>query len=82
MPVVWSEKLISQFHLDGDARQVIGGSAAGKTLRLQLQGPTESRWVTYLDSANWSPDNLLYGTNGLAALTFCEVPLEENTPQR
>jgi hypothetical protein len=82
MPVVWSDRLVSQFHLDGGPRQVIGGSADGKTLRLRLQGPTTSPWVTYLDSANWNPDNLLYGTNGLAALTFCEVPLEENAASR
>ena len=82
MPVVWSERLVSQFHLDGGTGQVVGGSAEGKTLRLRLRGPTSSPWVTYLDSANWNPDNLLYGTNGLAALTFCEVPLEEHAARR
>jgi hypothetical protein len=82
MPMVWSERLVSQFHLDGGTGQVVDGSAEGKTLRLRLQGPTSSPWVTYLDSANWNPDNLLYGTNGLAALTFCEVPLEEHTAPR
>ena len=82
MPVVWSDRLESQFHLDGGARQVVGGSAEGKTIRLRLQGPTTSQWVTYLDSATWNPDNLLYGTNGLAALTFCEVPIEEHAASR
>ena len=32
--------------------------------------------VTYLDSANWNPDNLLQGQNGIAALTFCDVAIE------
>jgi hypothetical protein len=82
MPVVWSERLASQFHFEGGMPRVEGGSAEGNTLRLRLTGPTTSKWVTYLDSANWNPDNLLYGTNGLAALTFCEVPLEaEETPR-
>jgi len=62
--------------------RVAGGSAEGNTLRLRLTEPTTSKWVTYLDSANWNPDNLLYGTNGLAALTFCEVPLEGAVPPR
>ena len=82
MPVVWSERLASQFHFEGGMPRVEGGSAEGNTLRLRLTGPTTSKWVTYLDSANWNPDNLLYGTNGLAALTFCEVPLEAEEPLR
>jgi hypothetical protein len=32
--------------------------------------------LTYLDSANWNQDRLLRGENGIAALTFCEVPIE------
>lgn len=44
----------------------------------RLKGPTKSKTVSYLDSANWNPDNLLYGTNGLAARTFCDVPIGES----
>jgi hypothetical protein len=72
----WNESLVSQFHLDGEANQVVTGSANGTRITLKLKGPTESNTLTYLDSANWNPDNLLYGQNGLAALTFCEVPIE------
>jgi hypothetical protein len=75
--VVWSDSLVSQFHLDGEAKQVVAGSANGTRITLKLKGPTKSIKLTYLDSANWNPDNLLYGKNGLAALTFCEVPIEE-----
>jgi hypothetical protein len=28
-----------------------------------------------LNSASWNPKRLLRGINGIAALTFCEVPL-------
>lgn len=72
----WSDALVSQFHLDGEPKQVVAGSANGGRITLKLKGPTKSKTVTYLDSANWSPDNLLYGQNGLAALTFCDVPIE------
>jgi hypothetical protein len=75
-PVVWSDSLVSQFHLDGEPKQVVAGSANGSRITLKLKEPTKSKTVTYLDSAHWNPDNLLYGENGLAALTFCEVPIE------
>ena len=72
----WSDALVSQFHLDGEPKQVASGSANGNTITLKLKEPTKSKTVTYLDSANWNPDNLLYGQNGLAALTFCDAPIE------
>lgn len=74
--VVWSEAITSQFHLDGEPKQVASGSANGTRITLKLKSPSKSKTVTYLDSANWNPDNLLYGKNGLAALTFCDVPIE------
>ncbi len=80
--MTWSDALVSQFHLEGEAQQVIAGSANGNRITLKLRAPTKSRTVTYLDSANWSPDNLLYGQNGLAALTFCEVPMDRGRPGR
>ncbi|HUY34269.1 MAG TPA: DUF2341 domain-containing protein [Pirellulales bacterium] len=73
--VVWSEPLTSQFYLDGDAKQVVSGSASGNLITLKLKGPSSGLKVTYLDSAAWSPDNLLKGQNGIAALTFCDVPI-------
>ncbi len=76
--VTWSDKLVSQFHLDGEPKQVVSGSVNGTSITLKLKGPSKSKTVTYLDSANWNPDNLLYGQNGLAALTFCEVPIESS----
>ncbi len=72
----WSDSLVSNFHLEGEPKQVVAGSANGSRITLKLKGPTESKRLTYLDSANWDPDNLLYGQNGLAALTFCEVLIE------
>ena len=33
--------------------------------------------VTYLDERAWSQDRLLVGKNGIAALTFCNVPVSE-----
>ena len=74
--VLWSDALASQFQIGGENGQVVAGSADGMRITLRLKGPTRSGTVTYLDSATWSPDNLLRGQNGLAALTFCEVPID------
>jgi hypothetical protein len=78
-PVTWSESLASQFSLDGEKQQVLAGSASGNRLTLQIKQPSQARTITYLDSENWSPDNILYGQNGLAALTFCDVVISDDT---
>jgi hypothetical protein len=78
----WSDALVSQFHLEGEPKQVVAGSANGNRITLKLKGPTKSKTVTYLDSANWNPDNLLYGQHGLAALTFSDVPIDPTDADR
>jgi hypothetical protein len=47
----------------------------GKVLMLRLTAPSTAQRITYLDSKAWNPTNLLYGANGIAALTFCDVPI-------
>lgn len=75
-PVVWLDSLTSQFHLEGEPKQVESGAVNGNRLILKLKAPSKAARVTYLDSAAWSSDNLLIGANGIAALTFCEVLIE------
>jgi len=43
---------------------------------LRMKPRTQADQITCLDNARWNPENLLYGQNGLAALTFCDVPIE------
>lgn len=81
-PVVWHDKLVSQFlihhdfaHIKGDPVQ--SGSAKGNIVTLRFAGPAKAWTVSYLDSKAWSQDNLLVGTNGLAALTFWGVRIEQ-----
>jgi len=75
-PVAWYDALISEFHLDGEAGKVRSGSVSGNVIKLKLGAPAEAKSVTYLTDKKWDPKTLLYGKNGIAALTFCEVPLE------
>lgn len=74
-PVLWFDALASEFHLDGEPDRVESGSVTGSTLTLKLKESSTASHITYLKETNWSQDRLLLGENGLAALTFCEVPI-------
>ena len=76
-PVVWMDSLASQFYPDGKEGQVTSGVTVGNVLKLKLSGPSMAKTITYLVDKKWSNNNLLYGQNGIAALTFYEVPLEK-----
>lgn len=74
-PVKWDNMLASQFSLDGEKGKIAEGTGAESVVRLKLTAPVTAKTLTYLDSAAWKQDLLLRGENGLAALTFCEVPI-------
>jgi hypothetical protein len=76
-PVAWDDKLASQFYLDGEKGKIASGTVAGAVLTLKLKEPSKAAKITYLKEIEWNQDTLLTGTNGLAALTFCNVPLAE-----
>ena len=73
--MVWNDSLASQFYLDGEKGRVASGAAAGNKITLKLAAAATAKTLTYLDSRAWSVDTLLYGGNGIAALTFCDVPI-------
>ncbi len=74
-PIVWDDQLASQFYLDGTQGTVTSGSVTGNLLTLTLKEPTSSKQITYLKEKSWSQQKLLIGENGMAALTFCNVPV-------
>ena len=74
-PVKWDDALAGQFYLDGQKGKVASGAAAGNRVTLKLTAASDAKTITYLDSATWSQKTLLFGANGIAALTFCEVPI-------
>lgn len=80
--IQWNEACLDQFYLEGQRLEVSSGSVNGKRLILQLATPAAKPSdyplkLTYLDSKVWSQDRLLIGINGVAALTFCDVPIQE-----
>ena len=79
-PVKWDVALAGQFYLDGQKGKVASGSVTRSVLTLKLGGRSDAKTITYLDSAAWSQKALLVGANGIAALTFCEVPIQAPKP--
>ena len=74
-PVQWNHDLLADFLIDGQKGKVASGSVSGNTITLELKLLSNGKKITYLDGASWSPDRLLMGKNGIATLTFCDVPI-------
>jgi hypothetical protein len=74
-PVRWDAALAAQFRLDGADTEFVSSSADGATVTLRLTAPTAARTISYIDGDRWSQKSILRGENGIAALTFCEVPI-------
>ena len=79
-PVVWAEALSGQFYLNGEKDKVASGSVIGNRLTMKLKAASTATHITYLKEVAWKQETLLNGTNGIAALTFCDVPIVE-TPR-
>jgi len=67
---------VSQIHIGGERGRVMAGEAQGVRVRLQLAGPSEASTVDYIHDRQWNRRELLRGVNGIAALSFCDVPIE------
>lgn len=78
-PVAWNPAAPPLFTFDGKSSLVKSGSANGKHVTLELTGPTEAQTLTYVQGERWEQKRILRGANGIAALTFCAVPLETGT---
>ena len=75
-PVLWMDSLAGQIYLDGGGKdKVASGSVKGNVLTLKLKAPATAQRITYLKESAWSQNDLIMGANGIAALTFCDVPL-------
>jgi hypothetical protein len=74
--MLWDDAQAVQFYLDGEAGKVLSGTSSGTQIILKLAAPTSAKTITYLTDKKWDPKLLLYGKNGIPALTFCEVPLQ------
>ncbi len=81
-PIVWSDALTDQFYLDGEKGKVASGALQGNVLTLKLNGASSASKITYLKESSWSQDKLIIGANGIAALSFCDVPVSSEKSGR
>jgi hypothetical protein len=47
-----------------------------------LSEATTATRITYLKEIDWKQDRLLFGENGVAALSFCNVLLENSIERK
>ena len=75
--VKWDEEIIERFYLNDDSAKVAAVDGSGKTITLKLAGPTAAKNLSYVRGGKWKQEQaIIWGVNDLAALTFCEVPIE------
>jgi hypothetical protein len=77
-PVIWLDSLTAQFYLDDPKNKVATGTVSGNVVTLKLKSPSTATKITYLKELDWNQNDLIFGKNGIAALTFCEVPLHNH----
>jgi hypothetical protein len=80
-PMMWKDVMKNEIYLDGVKAAVSAGSAAGNVITLKLDAPSAAKSIGYISGRDWDgkPTNLIYGANGIAALTFCDVPIGTTT---
>ncbi|MCX6878595.1 MAG: DUF2341 domain-containing protein [Verrucomicrobia bacterium] len=78
----WINATKGLYYLDDVAGKVASGSVTGKVVKLTLTAASTAKTITYLKGTGWDgiQANLLYGSNGIAALTFADVPLTPPAP--
>ena len=74
--VKWNEDIIGRFDLDDDSAQVTAVGGSGRIITLKLAGPSVAKSLSYVRGGKWrQEDAIIRGSNDIAALTFCEVPI-------
>ena len=79
-PMAWNSFSTANYWLDKVGSKVTSGSVSGNTVKLELSSAgTTTSTLDYLEDAHWSytetTSSLLYGANGIPALTFADVAI-------
>ena len=73
----WDEEIIERFYLDDDSAKLTAASGSGRIITLKLAGPSVAKNLSYVRGGKWKQEqDIIWGANDIAALTFCEVPIE------
>jgi len=72
----WDKGLVEHIYLNGVAGKVASGRVKKNVVYLELAGSSDAKRITYIKGDFWNAkEPFLKGKNGIAALTFCEVPI-------
>jgi hypothetical protein len=67
---------VGRFYLDGEAGKVASGNVTGNVITLKLAAPSNAKKLTYVKGGVWKQEEaIIRGSNDIAALTFCDVPI-------
>lgn len=74
---MWNNGSKSLYFLDGVAANATSSTASGNVIKLSLPVTSSAKEITYLKGVDWDgiQPNLVYGSNGIAALTFADVAI-------
>jgi hypothetical protein len=80
-PMSWSNFSRPNYYVDDVGGKVTSGSVSGNIVTLQLNSAAAANaTLDFLKDANWnlgeSVSSLLFGANGIPALTFADVPVQ------
>jgi len=74
--VKWEDEVALRFHLDDESAELNSIGGAGEIITLKLANPSTAKNLSYIRGGKWrQEDAIIWGSNGIAALTFCEVPI-------
>ncbi len=74
--VTWDDEVALRFRLDDDSAELNSIGGTGKIITLKLAKPSTAKNLSYVRGGKWrQEDVIIWGSNGIAALTFCEVPI-------
>jgi Concanavalin A-like lectin/glucanases superfamily/Domain of unknown function (DUF2341)/Carbohydrate esterase, sialic acid-specific acetylesterase len=73
-----NDDMKTELYLDNQKAPVSTGTVAGNIIKLQMAQSSPAKTITYLSGRDWEgkPASLIFGANGIAALTFSRVPVE------
>ncbi len=74
--VKWGDEVARQFYLNDDSAELNAIGGAGRIITLKLSRPSTAENLSYIRGGKWrQQEEIIWGSNGIAALTFCEFPI-------
>jgi len=80
--VKWDDEIIGRFYLDDPSAELTAVGGGGEIITLKLAEPCAAENLSYVRGGKWrQEDAIIRGSNDIAALTFCEVPIRPASAQ-